>query len=90
MAYPLKLQVITVPGKAFPVTDLYLEDLLDRTGHRIAVGSECALRPERVSGGGRAKVSYSVGRGNTATTNVEWGEGGAESMGGINEWYPKP
>lgn len=36
--------VINVPGRTFPVTKFYLEDLLEQTNHVIEEGSRCAHR----------------------------------------------
>ena len=36
--------VINVPGRTFPVSSYYLEDLLDATGHVIEEGSRYAIR----------------------------------------------
>ncbi len=76
-----------MPGKTFPVEDLYLEDILETTGHRIPAESEYAVRSQRGLGGGRAQLSVSAGRGNTKTITAEWEDGGAEVAMGCNEWY---
>ena len=39
--------VISVPGRTFPVTSYYLEDLMDATNHIIEEGSRYALREMR-------------------------------------------
>jgi HrpA-like RNA helicase len=36
--------VVTVPGRTFPVSTYFLEDLLDATGHMIEEGSQYAIR----------------------------------------------
>ena len=36
--------IINIPGRTFPVKTYYLEDLLERTNHRIEEGSRCARR----------------------------------------------
>ena len=36
--------VVCVPGRTFPVTTYYLEDLLEKTGHIIEENSQCAKR----------------------------------------------
>ena len=36
--------VLTVPGRTFPVSTYYLEDLLEQTGHIVEEGSRCAKR----------------------------------------------
>lgn len=42
--------IISVPGRTFPVSSYYLEDLLDATGHIIEEGSRYAFR-ENYNGG---------------------------------------
>eukprot|EP00980_Cylindrotheca_fusiformis_P015390 scaffold4329_cov115-Cylindrotheca_fusiformis.AAC.7 len=39
--------IISVPGRTFPVSDYYLEDLMDATDHVIEEGSRYAKREER-------------------------------------------
>ena len=52
--------VINVPGRTFPVSTYYLEDILEKTKHIIDEGSRCARRDHR----GRETVSLWVtGRG---------------------------
>lgn len=36
--------LVSVPGRTFPVTSYYLEDLLEETGHAIEEGSYNAIR----------------------------------------------
>ena len=51
--------VIEVPGFTHPVEDWFLEDVLEKTQHRIIAGSPCALRPDGQSGGGFARIAVS-------------------------------
>jgi ATP-dependent RNA helicase DHX29 len=46
-SYFMDAPVIRVGGKFFPVSTLYLEDLLEKTGHIIEEGSRCAQRKLR-------------------------------------------
>lgn len=39
--------MISVPGRTFPVSNYYLEDLMDSTGHVIEEGSRYAKREKR-------------------------------------------
>jgi len=39
--------VINVPGRTFPVSTYYLEDILELTNHLIEEGSRCARRDFR-------------------------------------------
>jgi HrpA-like RNA helicase len=39
--------MISVPGRTFPVSNYYLEDLMDATDHIIEEGSRYALRENR-------------------------------------------
>ena len=39
---------LDIPGRTFPVSSYYLEDLLEATGHIIEEGSRCAIRGDRV------------------------------------------
>lgn len=36
--------LLSVPGRTFPVSHYYLEDLLEKTGHIVEEGSRCAKR----------------------------------------------
>ena len=36
--------IFNVPGRTFPVSTYYLEDLLEQTNHIIEEGSRCAIR----------------------------------------------
>jgi len=36
--------IVNVPGRTFPVSTYYLEDLLEHTNHIIEEGSRCATR----------------------------------------------
>ena len=39
--------IVEIPGRAFPVKDYYLEDVLEVTGHKIEPQSDCAKKAER-------------------------------------------
>lgn len=39
---------LDIPGRTFPVSSYYLEDLLEATGHIIEEGSRCAIRDDRM------------------------------------------
>lgn len=62
--------LLSVPGRIFPVTNYYLEDLLDATNHVVEEGSRCAFRNRRdgesgslwvtTKGGEKRKETYSV------------------------------
>ena len=39
--------LISVPGRTFPVSNYYLEDLMDATDHIVEEGSRYALRENR-------------------------------------------
>ena len=39
---------LDIPGRTFPVSSYYLEDLLEATGHIIEEGSRCAIRGDRM------------------------------------------
>jgi HrpA-like RNA helicase len=57
--------LITIPGRAFPVTSFFLEDALEQTGFLISPTSDCIYRPNnRNSGGGGGG-----GGGNTRNEN---------------------
>ena len=64
--------VFQVPGRTFPVTDLYLEDALELTGHVIPDGHPCALAQAGGGGGGRQRMSISGKRGTAATVVASW------------------
>ena len=67
--------VFQVPGRTFPVTDLYLEDALELTGHVIPDGHPCALAQGGGGGGGgggRQRMSISGKRGTAATVVASW------------------
>ena len=36
--------IVEIPGRAFPVKDYYLEDVLEVTGHKIEPQSDCAKK----------------------------------------------
>jgi HrpA-like RNA helicase len=42
--------IVSVPGRAFPVSSYYLEDLMDATDHLIEEGSRYAIREDRYGG----------------------------------------
>mmetsp|Transcript_5752 Transcript_5752/g.16586 ORF Transcript_5752/g.16586 Transcript_5752/m.16586 type:complete len:1474 (-) Transcript_5752:147-4568(-) len=52
---------LSVPGRTFPVSEYYLEDLLDATDHIIEEGSRCAMRNE--NGRGSYASLWVTGRG---------------------------
>ena len=39
--------LISIPGRAFPVTTFFLEDALEQTGHRILPSSDCVFKVPR-------------------------------------------
>ena len=54
--------IISIPGRAFPVTTYYLEDALEHTGYEIRAGSDCAYKAPRGSSSGGG-ASYAAGGG---------------------------
>ncbi|KAJ1619670.1 hypothetical protein T492DRAFT_620336 [Pavlovales sp. CCMP2436] len=64
--------IISVPGRAFPVTALFLEDALELTGHRVRPRADWA---RKLGGGGR-------GGGGRGDGGGRGGGGGGRSGGG--------
>jgi len=67
----------SIPGRTFPVTDFFLEDAVQLTGHVIEEGSQCALK-----GSGpnmrRTAVNISGRGGKTYTQQLYWEEEGSD------------
>jgi ATP-dependent RNA helicase DHX29 len=79
-------QIFEVPGRTFPVTDYYLEDILEATGHVISQGHPCALRQGH-SCMGSEKLQVTAKGGKTASMTATWGEEDIDGLGPTNDLY---
>lgn len=48
-------QVVQIPGRAYPVTPFFLEDVLERTGYVVDPRGDCAFKGSRGGGGARGE-----------------------------------
>lgn len=55
--------LISIPGRAFPVNDFYLEDVLDQLGYEIPAGSDCALKTPKGQAAGKQGKSKGQAQG---------------------------
>ena len=79
-------QIFEVPGRTFPVTDYYLEDILEATGHVISQGHPCALRQGN-SYVGSEKLQVTAKGGKTASMTATWGQEDIDGLGPTNDLY---
>ena len=63
--------VLSIPGRTYPVTNFYLEDLLDATDHVIEEQSDVSRRYDYVNRTGRETLTLQVtSRGGTQRTET--------------------
>ncbi|XP_055863489.1 ATP-dependent RNA helicase dhx29-like isoform X1 [Biomphalaria glabrata] len=71
-AYFQHCPVISIPGKAFEVEVLYLEDVIEKTGYVVDEDSQYTLNPKHLIQEAEAKVDITQKRGDSSTQLLTW------------------